>query len=157
MSATEIPPGLTIDEYSEAVERGGNGGVPYPAADTSATTATSRRFIVGIFGGTKQHGRWRLSRRLDILALFGGVSLDLGAAEPEAQRSVITAVAIVGGVELIAPPSLPIQLSGVAILGGKSDERSPGPLLPGAPLVRVRVFALLGGVKIRERTPSHHG
>lgn len=150
--------GLTLEEYAErvtAVEQAANGeevdaavaGLP----EESGASAASHRWLVGIFGGTEQRGRWRLSRHLWILAVFGGAKLDLGQAEPEAPESVITVIALFGGAELLAPPGVPIQFSGFSFLGGRSDERGGGPGLPGAPLIRVRAFAILGGVAVKER------
>ena len=92
---------------------------------------TSSRTLVGIFGGTDQRGRWRLPRRLRILAVFGGVSADLGSAQVEAPISTIAVLAVLGGVSLTAPPGVSVQLSGASLLGGKSDKRPPGPPLPG--------------------------
>lgn len=109
------------------------------------------RWLVAVFGGTEERGRWRLGSRLRVVAVLGGVTLDLGAAEPEASESVITIVAFLGGAEIIAPPGISIQLSGISILGGKSDERAVDASLPGSPLIRLRIFALLGGVEVKER------
>ena len=83
--------------------------------------------------------------------MLGGVKLDLGQAEPEAPESLMTVVAVLGGVEITAPLGAPIELTGVSLLGGTSDERSPGPRLPECPLVRLRAFCLFGGVKVKER------
>jgi len=112
---------------------------------------TSSRTLVGIFGGTDQRGRWRLPRRLRILAVFGGVSADLGSAQVEAPISTIAVLAVLGGVSLTAPPGVSVQLSGASLLGGKSDKRPPGPPLPGSPVIHVRAFTLLGGVSIEQR------
>ena len=158
--------GLTLDEYAEravALERAATveelsaalRGLP---DEESAAVGSARgtRWLVGVFGGTEQRGRWRLSSRLRIVAVLGGVTLDLGMAQPEAPESLITVVAVLGGVEIIAPPGVSIQLSGVSLLGGKSDERSGGPPLPGSPLVRVRCMTLLGGVKVKDRPPRRN-
>lgn len=120
-------------------------------ADIPSGVPRTRRWLIGILGGSEERGRWRLASRLRIVALLGGVKLDLGSADVEAPESLITAVAVLGGVEIVAPPDMPIQLSGLAFFGGKSDERGPGSPAPGAPLVRIRVFALFGGVKVSER------
>lgn len=133
--------GVTLDEYA----------VQTTSSEPPPAHAPHRGWLVGIFGGSAQRGRWRLARRLRIVAVFGGASLDLGSAEPEAPESLITVFAFMGGVEIVAPAGIPIQLSGVSLLGGKSDERTEAPPMPGAPLIRVRVFALLGGVKITDR------
>ena len=156
---------LTLDEYAEravAVERAATveelNAVVLGLPEESAGVAPGRpaRWLVAVFGGAEQRGRWRLSSRLRIVALFGGVTLDLGAAEVEAPESVITVVAVLGGVEIIAPVGVSIQLSGFSLLGGKSDERAGGPPLPGSPLVHVRSVTILGGVKVKDRTPRRN-
>jgi hypothetical protein len=137
---------LTLDEYAERIGAG-------EAAEAPSAGVAQRppRWLVGVLGGTEQKGRWRLASRLWIVAVLGGVSLDLGQAEPEAAESVLTVVAVLGGVEMTAPAGVPVELTGVSLLGGKSDERPPGARLPGCPLVRVRVFSLFGGLKVKER------
>ena len=156
---------LTLDEYAEraaAVEQAASAKEldaavrGLPEQTVGSTEARGGRWLVGVFGGTEQRGRWRLSSHLRIVAVLGGVTLDLGLAEPEGPESLITVIAVLGGVEIIAPPGVPIQLSGFSLLGGKSDERSGGPPLPGSPLLRVRCITLLGGVKVKDRPPRRN-
>lgn len=115
-----------------------------------------KSWLVGILGGTEARGRWRLGRKLVIVAIFGGARLDLGNAQLEAPESMITIIAFFGGVELTAPPGVPIALSGVSLLGGRSDERSADRLLSGAPRVLIRAFAILGGVKVKAFETEQH-
>jgi hypothetical protein len=154
---------LTLDEYAErafALEQAETAdeldaalrGLPEETAGVSA--ARRARWLIAVFGGTEQRGRWRPSSRLHIVSMFGGVDVDLGAAEAEAPESRITVVAILGGAGIIVPQGVPIQLSGFSLFGGKGDKRSGGPALPGAPLVRVRVFTILGGVTVRIARPA---
>ena len=147
MAAGEQQPRFTLDEYAERIAAG------EPPAGLQAAPGPERRprWLVGVLGGSEQKGRWRLGSRLRIVAVLGGVTLDLGQAEPEAPDSLVTVVAVLGGVEITAPPGVPIELTGVSLFGGKSDERSVGPRLPGCPVVRLRVFCLFGGVKVKER------
>jgi hypothetical protein len=163
--AQQASSGLTLDEYAEravaleqaaTVEELSAAVRGLPEEITAATSGRSARWLVGLFGGTEQRGRWRLSSHLRIVAVFGGVTLDLGAAQPEAPESLITVVAVLGGAEIIAPPGVSIQLSGFSLLGGKSDERSGGPPLPGSPLIRVRCVTFLGGVKVKDRAPRRN-
>jgi hypothetical protein len=90
------------------------------------------------------------------VAVFGGAKVDLGAAQLEAPETVITVIALFGGTKICAPAGVPIQLSGVSLLGGKADRRTGGPPLPGSPLVRVRAFPIFGGVAITERRPRRN-
>jgi DUF1707 SHOCT-like domain len=120
-------------------------------AEPGEQPAPHRGWLVGIFGGTEQRGRWRLGHSLRIVCVFGGVRLDLGSAQPQSPQCNITVLALLGGADLAAPSAVPISVSGFSLLGGRSDERSAGPApLAGAPALRVRAFAFLGGVKITE-------
>jgi hypothetical protein len=139
---------LTLDEYAERI----TSGEALPVALPSGGSERSPRWLVGVLGGTEQKGRWRLGSRLRIVAVLGGVSLDLGQAQPEAPESLVTVVAVLGGAEITAPPGVPVELTGFSLLGGKSDDRPSGPALPGCPVVRLRVFSLFGGVKVKERS-----
>lgn len=147
MNAPQQTPSLTLDEYAERLSAGEEPPPPPPGP----VTARRPRVIVAVFGGTDQKGRWRLGRHLWIVAVLGGATLDIGQAEPEAPESVITVLALLGGVELRAPAGVPVQLTGLSLFGGKSDDRPPGPRLPGCPVVHVRGFCILGGVKVTER------
>jgi hypothetical protein len=145
-TTVQQPENLTFDEYAQRIERGES--APPPLAPEPARR---RRWMVGVLGGTDQKGRWRLGSRLWIVAVLGGVKLDLGQAQPEAPESLITVFAVLGGAELTAPPCVPVELTGASLLGGKSDERPPGPSLPGCPVVRLRVFSLFGGASVKAR------
>jgi len=150
---------LTLDQYADCAAAIDAATTPAEleaaaapvAHEPLASVPTSARMLVGIFGGTDQRGRWRLPRRLRILAVLGGVSADLGNAQVEAPISTITVLAVLGGVSLTAPTGVAVQLSGFSLLGGKSDKRPSGPPLPGSPVIQVRAFTLLGGVSIEQR------
>ncbi len=155
---------LTLDEYAACAAAIAAAATP---AELDAATApvaheppapvpTPSRTIVGVLGGSDQRGRWRLPRRLRILAVFGGVSADLGSAQVEAPLSTITVVAVFGGASMALPSGVSVQLSGASLLGGKSDKRPPGPPLPGSPVIHVRAYTLLGGVSI-ERPKRRDG
>jgi Domain of unknown function (DUF1707) len=147
---------LTLDEYADCAAAIAAAATPAQldaalapiSHDPPVPAPTPGRTLVGVLGGTDQRGRWRLPRRLRILAVFGGVSASLGSAQVEAPISTITVLAVFGGVSLTAPLGVSVQLSGASLLGGKSDKRPPGPPLPGSPVIHVRAYTLLGGVSI---------
>lgn len=139
--AASMQRAATMKELDVAVA-----GLPQALAEVPAP---HRSWVFGVLGGIDQRGRWRLSRRLHVVCVFGGAHLDLGAAAPEAPECTITILALLGGAEITAPPGVPVLLSGLALMGGRSDERPQAAALPGAPLIRVRSFAFLGGVKVK--------
>ena len=76
------------------------------------------------------------------------VGLRLPNSTPE---SVVNAVAVMGGVEVVVPDGIDVELTGLPIMGGKDLRVRDVPPIPGSPLVRVRAFALMGGVTVRSR------
>lgn len=113
--------------------------------------AAPRRWIVSILGGAEQRGRWSAPGPLVVLSLLGGAELDLGRACIPGDSLRITCIAVLGGVSITAPPGVPIEFSGLSILCGRSDERRRAEGVPGAPVVHVRAFTLLGGVSVDDR------
>ena len=107
---------VTVEDIDAALS-----GLPEDAS--VVPTASHHRWLVAALGGIEQRGRWRLSKRMWIVALLGGAKLDLGTAEVEAPDSVITVFVALGGVDILAPPGVAIQLSGLSLFGGKSDKR----------------------------------
>jgi hypothetical protein len=118
----------------------------------SSAPAPRRRWIVGVLGGSQQRGSWRLPERVGVVAVLGGAELDLRQADLPPEGARITAFALLGGVKLIAPPDLPMELSGLSLLGGRADERPARTPSAAAPTVHVRAVAILGGVSIRAGT-----
>jgi hypothetical protein len=82
--AGAIQQAATRDEIDAAVRDLPQGIAGEPAAPHS-------RRIVAVFGGTRQRGGWRLSKRVRMLAALGGARLDLSTAQAEVPESIITA------------------------------------------------------------------
>jgi len=58
-----------------------------------------------------------------------------------------------GGVEIIVPEGVEVELTGFSIMGDRSNKLE-GPVLPDAPIVRVDAYAVMGGVDIRHPKPK---
>jgi hypothetical protein len=97
--------------------------------------------VFGGFGKTPLAPGWR---RETALALLGGGDLDLGAATP-AEDAQLTAIAVLGGIDVRVPPGTRIAMSGLSLLGGREVKVPPGD----GPTIRVRAVAILGGVSIQ--------
>ena len=149
---------LTLDEFADRV------GEVYEARTRSELARITadlpelpaypnlpeRRWVVGILSGAQQSGQWRPARPVRALAAFGGVQVDLcdAAMDPEVD---LTAYAFCGGVEVLVPEGVHVELGGVALFGGKGYKVRETALRPGGPLVRVRARALFGGVTVRTK------
>jgi Domain of unknown function (DUF1707)/Cell wall-active antibiotics response 4TMS YvqF len=120
-----------------------------PAAEVDAGAGTSS--VVAIMSGADRSGRWRLGERCRAIAVMGGCKLDLRGAELTAQNPAIRAVAIMGGIDIVVPEGIPVEVTGLAVMGGKSVRIKDVQPQPGAPRLHIRVFALMGGVSVRSK------
>ncbi len=109
------------------------------------------RWAVGVLSGEKVRGPWRLDDHLHAVTLFGSAQIDLCDAQVVGDDATIYVVALFGGVEVQVPEGLPVELTGIAIMGTKQYKVKRSDPMSGMPRVRVRAFALCGGVTVRSR------
>jgi hypothetical protein len=102
---------------------------------------------IALLGGLKHGGRWRMPANYVSIAIIGGVELDLRDAELEAPEVRLTKVSVIGGVDVIVPPSLRVEVLSVRLIGSRVLTAPPGPA--DGPVLRVRAFSIIGGVKVR--------
>jgi class 3 adenylate cyclase len=137
-----------------------------PTAWPSPAPRHTTSWAIGIMSGSEHRGRWHPAPVTNALAFMGGVHLDLRSAEIQGSELEINAVAFMGGIEVIVPEGIQVEMTGIAIFGGKDCRVPDVRPVPGSPLVRVRVFAFMGGVTVRtgkhrrrsrddERHPRH--
>jgi hypothetical protein len=110
-----------------------------------------RRWSVALMSGCDRRGRWRPAPRSVALALMGGVKLDLRDATFEGGELVITAFALMGGVDIIVPEGIEVDLGGFALMGANEHKPGDAPVRPGTPVVNVRAFSLMGSVTVKAR------
>jgi len=132
--------------------------VPAPSvalAPAGETPDEPPQTMYAVFGGVDRRGSWTVPRRFRVVAMMGGVCLDL--REARFPRGVIDleVKAFFGGVQILVPPGLAVEVHGTAIMGGfQNVNRSPPTPDPDAPLLRVRGVAVMGGVDISMRLPG---
>jgi cell wall-active antibiotic response 4TMS protein YvqF/uncharacterized protein DUF1707 len=127
-----------------------------PAAHQPAALAPQAhgrsRPIVAIFGGLERRGSWTPPRSVRAMAIFGGMVLDFRDASLPPGFTEINVVALMGGVQLIVPPNLSVEVSGTAILGGVDHlDRAPPQADPDRPVLRVYGLAVMGGIAVETR------
>jgi DUF1707 SHOCT-like domain/Cell wall-active antibiotics response LiaF, C-terminal len=111
---------------------------------------------IAIFAGSDRRGAWVVPPQFSAFAMFGGVNLDLREAQLTEREVTITAVAIMGGVDITVPDDCAVVVDGAGIFGGfdESVKRGIAPAPPGSPVVRIRGLAVMGGVTVKRRPPK---
>jgi hypothetical protein len=155
---------LTLEEFSARLDRiyaaatrrdleavAADLPVPAPERRRKAT-----RWVVAIMGGVTRRGRWRIGEKARVVAIMGGCELDLRGAVLEAPETTLTCFALMGGIEIVVPDGVDVELSGLALMGG-NEVHVPEPPRAGAPVVRIHAFALMGGVEVRGQPGRRRG
>jgi hypothetical protein len=145
----------TVGELERLVRdlpAGRSGAVPAPAPPAYAPgPAEADSNLIGILGGAERSGRWRVGRRINAVAIMGGVVIDLTEATFTAPELVIKCTAIMGGVDIKVPEGVTLRGNGIVGIMGGSDVKAHESAEPDAPVVRVRGLALCGGVSAQLR------
>lgn len=119
---------------------------PTPVRPTGA--APSSRQVVAVLSGATRRGAWTVPELLHTTTILGGANFDLTEATFAAPVVTIKVFAVMGGVEIIVPDGVAVEVDGFALMGG-FDNGVGDAAPPGAPVVRVTGFALMGGVSVR--------
>lgn len=108
-----------------------------------------RSTAIAIMSGANRGGRWIVPKRVRVFAFWGGSVIDLRDARFENGTTIITATAIMGGVQILAPEDVHVRVTGVGIMGGFAESRSNAVGPDNAPVVEVRGLAFWGGVHVK--------
>jgi hypothetical protein len=126
--------------------------VPAPPFRTDRPKASPRTIV--ILSGAHRRGRWVPAPIHRVFALMGGAKLDLRDAELLPGITEIRLNVLMGGVQVIVPPDMDVEVDGWALMGG-IEERDihPAPLETQSRRLRIHARVVMGGVevKVRER------
>jgi DUF1707 SHOCT-like domain len=115
------------------------------------------RWMVAIMGGSHRRGRFRTVGRINAVAIMGGDEIDLREAEIEGGELTLNLFALMGGSNVYVPDSVELEVGGFSLMGGHEEVGSDRPPRPGAPLIRIRVYTLMGGASIYRLPPQARG
>ena len=107
-----------------------------------------RASVFAIMGGSTRKGSWEPAAHTEAIAIMGGVNLDFREADLLEGTSTVRCFAMMGGISIIVPPDVDVDVDGIGLLGGFDhvDHRSGE---PDAPCIKVEGIALMGGVSVR--------
>ncbi|MFJ8385053.1 hypothetical protein ACIQ9Q_11145 [Streptomyces sp. NPDC094438] len=134
----------------------------------TSTPARRTEWSLSLLGGLKHHGAFEARERTVHVAAVGGAKLDhtdaklpagpthlvkaalVGGAElayPEGASAEVDAFSVFGGVDLTVPADTTVEVRGFSLLGLRSRGTTGR---PGGPVVKVRSYSLIGGVKVHQ-------
>lgn len=105
-----------------------------------------------IMGGLHRGAGWVLPRYYKVVAVMGGAELDLRNARIAPGVSEIEVFTLMGGVEVLVPDGVRVEVVGMAIMGGFSvTSGAEGLDDPDAPVVRISGLAIMAGVDVKRK------
>jgi hypothetical protein len=137
---------LTADLPHEA------GQVPAPAPARKPV-----RWMVAIMSGSHRRGRFRAVGSINAISIMGGDEIDLREAEIEGGELTLNLFALMGGATIYIPDSVELDVGGFSLMGGNTEIGSERPARPGAPVIRLRAWNLMGGATIFRIPPQARG
>ncbi len=108
----------------------------------------SEELFLGILSGADRKGVWRPARKNRVFVLMGGVDLDFSRAVLPPGITEVEFLCLMGGLDIIVPEGINIEVKGLPIMGG-IDKKVSDEHFPGQPTIRIHGIALMGGVDIK--------
>jgi hypothetical protein len=162
---------LTLDELEERSSRALTartrgelatltGDLPQEAGQGRPAPALAKkpvRWMVAVMSGSHRRGRFRAVGRINAIAIMGGDEIDLREAEIEGGELTLNLVAIMGGANIYVPDTVELDVGGFSLMGGNTEIGADRPPRPGAPVIRLRTWNLMGGATIFRVPPQARG
>jgi hypothetical protein len=130
---------------------------PNPVALAGPTPVVSNRIggtvgpnhSVAIMSGVDRKSPWVCPPHHNVVAVMGGVNLDLSRATFVSANTTIQCFAFMGGVEIYVPDDIHVQVDGFGFMGAFEDKTMGVPA-EGRPVVRITGFAMMGAVEVKQ-------
>ncbi len=130
---------------------------PAPSGAPQAPVRKPVRWMVAIMGGSRRHGRFRTVGSVNSVSIMGGDEIDLREAELEGGHLTLNMFALMGGATIYVPDSIEVEVSGFSLMGGNTEMGSLRNPRPGAPVIQIRTYNLMGGATIYRLPPQARG
>jgi hypothetical protein len=106
--------------------------------------------LVAVLSGHDQKGPMRLGPEMQVVAVMGGVDLDLREATLSGPVTTIRTFAFWGGIDIRLPPGVHVETTSIPILGGNEVSLKGSAPRPDAPVIRFEMVSIMAGVEIKD-------
>jgi hypothetical protein len=104
--------------------------------------------------GTSKLGKepWRPGKKVTAVAFLGGCEIDFRKAELEEGVTEVNATSVLGDVNIVVNPGIPVTMSGISIGGtrGISSSLKATASSHDGKSIHVKTFCLIGGCYVSE-------
>jgi len=144
MKVVQDLPVLRVDssEHTHGEDEG------YGSASLNLGQVRNEESMLSVFSGVTRKGSWRPARYSKMLAVFGGADLDYRDAHLPPGVFNLEIMCFFGGVDIIVPEGINVEVNGLPIFGGLENKTS-GEVFPGAPTLKIRAVIMFGGVEVK--------
>lgn len=104
--------------------------------------------VIAVMSGPVRKGTWRPPRQLNVVAFMGGADLDFRNALMPPGRTEVRVFCMMGGVEIVVPPGLNVEVEGFGFMGAFED-RTTGEVRRDSPSLFISGAAFMGGVEVK--------
>ncbi len=118
--------------------------------------AKRARWLVSVLGSSNRRIRDRV-RRIVSVSIMASPDIDLCHADLDGPEIIVRAFALWGWPDIYVPDSVALEMSGFTLLGGDDEKGSARAAPPGAPVVKVRSYGLIGGFTVWRLPPELQG
>ncbi len=126
-----------------------------PRTIAAAAHVAEKQVFIAVMGASERKGVWTPPRTLYVVTVMGGAELDFREARFAPGITEVQLFVMMGGVEIVVPPGVHVEMNGVALMGGFGQAgRVEPPSDADAPVLRISGFCMMGGVDVAVRLPG---
>lgn len=115
------------------------------------TVYVSRLKNYAIFSGIEQKMEFVFPQKYEIVALFGGCSIDLSKAKFVHEESVLEIKCIFSGIEIFVPNNVKVEINSTPVFSGISNKTKSIGAVSNNFLLKINTLAVFGGIEIKTK------
>lgn len=139
-----------IEQALEGLRVAVTPAVREPEAAPVKAPAGARRRTLTFMSGLERRGPWSPAPRHTAIALMGGLHFDFREAQLPPGTTEVSLWVMWGGVEIIVPPDMDVEVEGTAIMGGLRElAQHPADAAHTTRRLRIKARVLMGGVDVK--------
>ena len=141
---------LSVAAAARALSPGAELAVPSAAATSLAGRSEPAPRVLALLGNVERRGRFQVPNGYRATSVLGNIELDLRDVSLPDGVTEIYVRAVLGNIEIVVPPTLPVECEGSGILASFAElNRVPAEGSGNGPRLRIVGLAVLGNVEIR--------